>query len=80
MFPGWFWYGVVLAVYQARRFARKRRVTYDEGWFARTGLDDRLVYGGDREYEEDFLSVDGSFYGAVSNWSGEELDKFDVDI
>lgn len=39
------------------------------------------MYYGDREYEDDFLSVDGSFYGSIGGkWSGEELDKFDVDV
>jgi len=80
LFSRWAWYGAACALYLAQRARRKRRETYDEGWFARAGLDDRLMYGADPEYEDDFLSVDGSFYGSVSRWSGRELDKFDMDM
>ena len=31
-----------------------------------------------RVFDDDFLSVDNSFYGSTANWNGEEFDKFDV--
>ena len=70
----------MFVVYHVGRFVKKRRkATYEDDWFVRSGLDARLEYYGDQEYEDDFLSVDGSFYGTMSNkWNGEELDKFDV--
>ena len=44
----------------------------------KSGLDSQLQYMGVRKYEEDFLSVDGSMYGSMSQWSGDECDKFDM--
>lgn len=62
--------------YNARNFLKKKNsVGYDEDFFAKTGLDDKLEYGLD--YEDDY-SVDRSYYGSVSNnWN--ELQKFDLD-
>jgi len=48
-------------------------MTYDEDFFAKSGLDARL------ENDDDFYSVDHSFYGTMSHWSGDDCDKFDVD-
>lgn len=79
LFPNWIYYGAIVVIYQGRRFLKHRRSPpYEEDWFVRSGLDDRLVYDENREYEEDFLSVGGSLYGTMK-WSGEELDKFDFD-
>mmetsp|Transcript_41891 Transcript_41891/g.87941 ORF Transcript_41891/g.87941 Transcript_41891/m.87941 type:complete len:207 (+) Transcript_41891:276-896(+) len=79
LFPRWAWF-LMFLVYHARRLLRRREISYyEEDWFVKSGLDARLEYYGDREYEDDFLSVDGSFYGTMSNrWNGEELNKFDV--
>lgn len=59
---------------------RRQRTSYEEDWFIKTGLESQLQYYGVREYEDDFLSVDGSFYGSTSQskWDGTELNKFDV--
>ena len=78
LFPRYMWFGF-LAIFHVRnlisKHQRKRmRVEYDEDWFARSGLQHRLEYG-TPEYEDDFLSVDRSFYGSTLN----EYDKFDMD-
>lgn len=77
LFPRYMWFGF-LAVFHARNLIERRRkrmkVEYEEDWFARSGLQNRLEYG-TPEYEDDFLSVDRSFYGTMLN----EYDKFDMD-
>lgn len=88
LFPRWAWLAILVLINakHARRFLKKEDTTYHndlagDDWFVKSGLDSKLVYYGDREYEDDFLSVDGSFYGSIGGkWSGEELDKFDVDV
>lgn len=65
-------------MYHARRFFKKRsKETYEDDFFVRSGLNDNLEYGM-RVFDDDFLSVDNSFYGSTANWNGEEFDKFDV--
>ncbi|KAL7551726.1 hypothetical protein ACHAWF_014925 [Thalassiosira exigua] len=73
LFPKGAWFAVFI-LYRARRFFRRRQ-TFEDDWFVKSKLDASLQYYGVREYEEDFLSVDGS-YG--STWNGEQLNKFDV--
>ena len=75
LFPRYAWF-VAFIAYHARRFLKKRRA-YEEDWFVKS-IDTKLEHYGIREYEDDFLSVDGSFYGSTSKWSGEELNKFDL--
>mmetsp|Transcript_21857 Transcript_21857/g.45780 ORF Transcript_21857/g.45780 Transcript_21857/m.45780 type:complete len:205 (-) Transcript_21857:209-823(-) len=76
LFPRWIWYSTMFLMYHAGRFMKKRqKTTCEEDWFIRSGLHNRLMYD---EYEDDFLSVDGSMYGTMSRWSGDEIDKFDV--
>mmetsp|Transcript_234 Transcript_234/g.552 ORF Transcript_234/g.552 Transcript_234/m.552 type:complete len:207 (+) Transcript_234:59-679(+) len=78
LFPRYFWFGAFI-VYHARRFIKKRRedfeVNYEDDFFMESGLNANLQYGS-LEYEDDFLSVDGSHYGA--HWNGNEFDKFDT--
>lgn len=57
-------------------------MTYDDDFFVKSGLESNLEYGrgfGLQELDDDYLSVDRSFYGSMSNyWSSDELDKFDA--
>lgn len=68
---------MMFIAYHARRLTKKRQQSYEEDWFVKS-LETRLDQYGVREYEDDFLSVDGSFYGSTSKWTGEELNKFDL--
>ena len=75
IFPTYVWF-VIFIAYHARRFLKKREQTYEEDWLVKQIAS--LEHYGVLEYEDDFLSVDGSFYGSISNWNGEESNKFDV--
>ncbi|KAL9185476.1 hypothetical protein ACHAXT_003253 [Thalassiosira profunda] len=79
LLPRWAWFSLVV-VFNASRFVKKkkREEIEEEDWFMKSGLDSQLQYMGVRKYEEDFLSVDGSMYGSMSQWSGDECDKFDM--
>ena len=56
-------------------------MTCDDDFFVKSGLESNLEYGlgfGLQELDDDYLSVDRSFYGSMSNWSSDKLDKFDA--
>ena len=77
LLPRYAWFALFIA-YHARRFIKKRQEAYEEDdWFIKH-IDARLEYYGVREYEDDFLSVDGSFYGSMSKRDGQQLSKFDL--
>lgn len=77
LFPRYAWFALFI-LYHARRFIKKRQSNYEEDWFVKSGLDSNLQYYGEKEYEDDFLSVDGSFYGSMSKWNDDEMSKFDI--
>lgn len=76
LFPKSVWF-IVFFLYHLRRCAKKRQPTYEVNWFVKS-VDCRLDHYGVEEYERDFLSVDGSNYGSMSKWDGEESNKYDV--
>lgn len=76
LIPKSVWFAIFF-LYHIRRCAKRRQPTYEVNWFVKS-VDCRLNHYGVEEYERDFLSVDGSNYGSMSKWNGEELNKFDV--
>lgn len=76
LFPKSVWFALFF-LYHFRRCAKRRQPSYEVNWFVKS-VDCRLNHYGAEEYERDFLSVDGSNYGSMSKWNGEELNKFDV--
>jgi hypothetical protein len=75
LFPKAVWFAVFFW-YHFRRCMKRRRPN-EVNWFVKS-VDCRLNHYGVEDYERDFLSVDGSNYGSMSKWNGEELNKFDV--
>lgn len=76
LFPKSVWFALFF-LYHFRRCAKRRQPSYEVNWFVKS-VDCRLNHYGAEEYERDFLHVDGSNYGSMSKWNGEELNKFDV--
>ncbi len=75
LFPKAAWFAVFFWYHFWR--CMKRRPKYEVNWFVKS-VDCRLNHYGVEDYERDFLSVDGSNYGSMSKWNGEELNKYDV--